>query len=313
VSGGGRVVAVVDAYGYPGAASDLAVYRSAMKLSACSSGDGCLRIVNQQGQAGNLPPANVEWDGEQALDLDMISAICPKCTIVLVQANSSRFRDLGAAVDTAVALGAVSVSNSYGGNEWSADDRMFDHPGHVITASSGDTGAGVEQPCSFAGVVCVGGTSLTNATNARGWNEVAWADGISNGTGSGCSKRVAKPVWQTDKGCTNRSEADISAVADPYTGVAVFESAGGGWRQFGGTSVSSPIVAAMFALAGNTAAIDAPQWIWQHGGTAAFNDVVFGSNPGRFRCPSNMLYICEAGPGYDGPTGWGTPSGLSGL
>jgi subtilase family serine protease len=310
--GSRQLVAIVDAYGYREAERDLGVYRATMGLPPCTSRNGCLRIVNQRGQASPLPGPSLGWEGEQALDVDMVSAMCPKCRILLVQADTGRIRDIDAAVGAAIALGAGVVSNSYGGPEWSADDRAFDRPGHVLVAGAGDRGAAAQQPCSFAHVVCAGGTSLTTASTTRGWAEVTWDNAKELGTGSGCSARVAKPSWQRDTGCGQRSETDLSADADPLTGVAVYQSSGGGWRTYGGTSVSSPVIAAMFALAGNAAKIAAPQWVWQHG-NAGFNDVVSGNNPGSFHCTDAMRYICNAGPGYDGPTGWGTPNGLEGL
>ena len=316
-AGRGGTVAIVLAFGYVALEADLAVYRKAMNLPPCASASGCLLIVNQDGMTSPLPPqtnATLFWTAEQAMDIDMVSAICPHCKIIVVQANAATIQAFGAAVDAAVALGADAVNNSYDGGESSADNSSFFHPGHAIVAAAGDSGAGAAQPCSFAGVVCVGGTSLSRASNIRGWSESTWNDG-AGATGSGCSSYVLKPSWQTDKGCTMRSESDISAVADPHTGVAVYNSnIVGGWIQGGGTSAAAPIIAALFALAGNTQAIgSAPQWVWQHGGTTAFNDIVTGSNSVYFQCPQSMLYICTAGPGYDGPTGWGTPNGLSGF
>lgn len=310
---GTGIVAIVDAFGYPNAEADLAVYRSAMLLPACTIGSGCLRIVNESGASSPLPSPNPFWGAEQAIDMDMVSAICPNCKIILVQATAADNPSFSAAENAAVSLGADAVSNSYDAAEKSADNPAFNHPGHVITASAGDGGAGMTQPCSFTNVVCVGGTSLTPSSGARGWSEVTWGTGLEDGTGSGCSTMVQKPVWQTDKGCTMRSETDISAVADPNTGVAIYYPLSGGWVESGGTSVASPIIAAMFALAGNSATISAPQFIWAHGGTNAYHDIISGSNPGVFRCPAIMLYICQAGPGYDGPTGWGTPNGISGF
>jgi subtilase family serine protease len=311
--GRGATIAIVDAFGYQAAATDLAIYRQTMKLPPCTTVSGCLRIVNQAGKSAPLPPQNLVWAAEQAIDLDMASAMCPQCKLVLVQSTQASIASFGAAENAAVALGANVVSNSYDGQESTATNPNFNHPGHVITVSAGDGGAGATQPCTFATVVCVGGTTLSPATNARGWSEVAWGDGLENGTGSGCSALVPKPVWQTDKGCTMRSETDISAVADPLAGVAVYNTGAHGWIEAGGTSVSSPIVAAIFALAGNAAKINAPQYVWTHGGTAAYNDIVKGHNPGDFQCPPAMRYICYAGPGYDGPTGWGTANGISGF
>jgi hypothetical protein len=318
---GGGTVAIVDAFYYPKAASDLAIYRKTYGLPACTVSNGCLRIVNQNGQpvtAANHPPLSPphdDWSGEQALDLDAVSAVCPNCRILLVESNSDYTSSLDSGVDAAAALSANAISNSYGGKEYSASDPAFVHPGIAITAASGDSGAGngygqagAQQPCSFATVVCVGGTSLRlSPGSARGWSETAWPQ-----TGSGCSLLVSKPAWQHDRGCAKRSEADVSASADPSTGIAVYVSTYGGWTVFGGTSESTPIVAAVFALAGNTASVNGPQTFWQHNGAGLFH-VFQGNNEvaGAWRCPSSMRYICYAGPGYNGPTGWGTPNGTS--
>jgi subtilase family serine protease len=307
--GTGITVAIVDAYGYTTAAPDLATYRKTMGLRACTTANGCLRILNQQGQTKPLPtpgPPSDDWRSEEALDLDMVSAICPNCKIVLVQANSDFANDLAVAVDKAANLGAVSVNNSYSGAEYNKREGSYDHPGHAMVASSGDTGTGPQQPCSYASVLCVGGTTLVKASNTRGWSETAWSEG-----GSGCSRLVSKPQWQTDKGCTMRSEVDASADADPSTGVAVYDttgSSGSGWLIMGGTSASSPIIAGVIALANDTANTVAPEWVWQHGKSSAFHDVTKGSNGS-----CTITYICNARPGYDGPTGWGTPNGIAGF
>lgn len=302
-AGSGQTVAIVDAYDDPTAESDLGVYRSQYGLPPCTTANGCFRKVNQNG--GTTPPAkNASWGQEISLDLDMVSATCPNCHILLVEASSATNANLGTAVNTAVSLGANTVSNSYGGGETAASDPNYSHSGVIITASAGDSGTGASQPCSYSTVVCVGGTSLTTASNARGWSETAWSS-----SGSGCSGLVAKPSWQTDSGCTMRSESDVSAVADPNTGVAVYDSTAYhgsvGWLVFGGTSASSPIIASVYALAGNAKTIASnASGIWAN--HSSLNDVTSGSNG-----TCSISYICNAGVGYDGPTGWGTPNGVS--
>jgi subtilase family serine protease len=319
--GSGMTVGIVDAFGYPSAAKDLANYRKFFGLPACGS---CLKIVNQKGQTKPLPKKDSGWDGEQALDLDMVSAICPKCNILLVQASDNSGQNLAIATATAVKMANV-VSNSYGGPEQLPTFPAYDtHPGVVVTASAGDSGAGAAQPCSFAGVVCVGGTSLM-LNNQKRVSEVVWDGLVKNqcgsgpcATGSGCSSMVPKPAWQKGSsvaGCTKRNESDISADADPYTGVVV--ALGGKlYTGDGGTSASSPMIAAMYALAGNTSTAT-PATLWGKGGTSAFNDITKGTNSnkaaGTFVCPAKIKYICTARPGYDGPTGWGTPKGLGAL
>ena len=305
--GSGRTVALVDAYDDPSAASDLAAYRSAAGLPAAS-----FSKVNQNGAASPLPseaPANDDWTLEESLDLDMVSAICPLCKIVLVEANSDSGTGLYIAENTAASL-AGYVSNSWGGtdssSDASSDSSYFDHPGVVITASAGDGGyaAGTIYPATSQYVVAVGGTHLTTASNSRGWTESVWDTSSSEGTGSGCSKYETKPAWQTDTGCSKRTDNDIAADADPATGVAVYDTSNGngGWNEVGGTSASSPMIAAMYALAGNAGNTPA-QDIYQH--TSSLYDVTSGSDGS---CSGS--YLCTAETGYDGPTGWGTPNGL---
>jgi subtilase family serine protease len=259
--GRGVTVAVVDAYGYPGAAGDLAIYRKNMGLPACTPSAGCLRIVNQSAQSSPLPALNSDddWQPQEALDLDMISAICPNCKILLVQTNSNKDSDLDAGVNAAIALGASAVSSSYSGRERNAADSAYNHPSRILTASAGNDGPGVAQPCSYGSVVCVGGTSLRAASSHRGWSERTWIE-----SGSGCSAYVPRPRWQHVKSCKMRTVSDVSAVADPDTGVLFYQSPAG-WQQAGGTGVSSPIVAAVLALSTNDVRANASRWIWTHG------------------------------------------------
>jgi subtilase family serine protease len=305
LSGGGRTVAIVDAYDLPTAQADLNTYRAQYGLPAC--GTGCFTKVNQTG--GSTPPAaNAGWGQEIALDLDMVSAACPGCKILLVEANSASMTDLGTAVNTAVRLGAVAVSNSYGGSESSADTSYdtsyYNHPGVAITVSSGDSGYGVEYPAASQYVTAVGGTTLTADGSARGFSESAWS-----GAGSGCSAYDPKPAWQHDTSCTRRTVADVSAVADPATGVAVYDStaSGGqsGWLVFGGTSAASPLVAATYALAGTPAAGTTPA-SFPYASAGNLYDVTSGSNGS-----CGGTYLCTAQGGYDGPTGLGTPHGTA--
>ncbi len=294
-------VAIVDAYDNPRAEQDLATYRSTFGLPACTTANGCFRKVNQSGAASPLPAADSGWAGEIALDLDMVSAVCPNCKILLVEATSAYDNDLFAAIDRAVTMGAKYVSNSWGGGELSNQattwDTHFNKPGVVFTVATGDSGTGAEYPATSKYVTAVGGTSLTRSGNARGWTESAWGSG-----GSGCSAYDAKPTWQTQStGCTRRAEADVAAVADPNTGVAVYN---GGWAVYGGTSAAAPIVAAVYALAGTPGATDLPAaYPYAHPGSLF--DVTGGSNG------SCGTVICNAGTGWDGPTGLGTPNGTA--
>src|SRR5947207_6893410 len=168
----GATVAIVDAYDDPTAESDLAVYRSQFGLSACTTANGCFRKINENGQTSPLPAADPGWAGEISLDVDMVSAACPGCRILLVEASSSYGSDMFAAINQAVAQGARFVSNNWGSDEYSSetlvDQSYLNHPGVAITASAGDNGWGAEFPASSRYVTAVGGTSLTRSGTARG-------------------------------------------------------------------------------------------------------------------------------------------------
>jgi subtilase family serine protease len=322
LSSGGKTVAIVDAFDDPRAESDLTAFRQAYGLGPCTSATGCLKKVNQTGASAPMPAGDYGWAAEISLDLDAVSSACPDCHILLVEANSANTPDLVAAEDSAARLGAVSISNSWGGAEDStilAADSHFNHPGVAITASSGDSGYGVSWPASSQYVTGVGGTTLSTATNTRGWTETAWS-----GAGSGCSAYEPKPAWQRDTGCAKRTVADVSADADPNTGIGVYDTYNGcgsgslcdlliglglvqgldGWAQVGGTSLSSPLIASVYALAGNSGSISYGSY--PYGRASSLFDVISGSN--GLCAPT---YLCTAGPGYDGPTGLGTPNGTS--
>ncbi len=303
-AGSGQTVAIVDAFDDPSAEADMGVYRSQFGIAACTTANGCFRKVNQNGGT-NYPKKNGGWAQEISLDLDMVSAICPNCHIILVEASSASFVNLGKAVNEAAALGANAISNSYGGGDTSDTAApYYNHPGIAVTASSGDGGFGVEFPASSRYVTAVGGTSLTRGGGTRGWTETVW-----NGAGSGCSTQNPALSGQAsfNTGCANRAVADVSAVADPNTGVAVYDSfaSGGlvGWLVFGGTSVASPIIASVYALAGNASSIN-NNYPYTHDSASTLNDVTSGSNGS---CSPSQL--CTARVGWDGPTGLGTPNG----
>ena len=300
--GAGQTIAIVDAYDDGNAEADLAVYRSTFGLPPCTTANGCFRKVDQNGGTA-YPRGDAGWAQEISLDLDMASAVCPGCKILLVEASSNSFANLSAAVDRAALLGANAISNSYGGGEYSGEvtaQSHYNHPGIAITVSSGDNGYGVEFPAASQYVTAVGGTTLNRASNTRGWTETVWS-----GAGSGCSAYVSKPSWQTDAGCARRTVADVSAVADPNTGVSVYDTYRlhpGGWLVFGGTSVSAPIIAGVYALAGNASTITYGSYPYSH--TTSLFDIISGSNGS---CGGS--YLCTAGTGFDGPTGLGTPNG----
>jgi len=314
-AGAGRTVAIVDAYDNPNAEADLAAYRETFGLPPCTTANGCFRKVNQHGAEGPLPTPDPGWGLEISLDLDAVSATCPSCKILLVEADSPSLLDLGPAVETAVALGADAVSNSYGSRgEFSGEqyfERYYKHTGVAITVSSGDYGYGngriligsVSYPGASQFVTSVGGTALVRDDSERGWTETAWA-----GSTSGCSAYIHKPGWQKDRLCDKRTVADVAAVADPNTGLAVYDTFGfRGWLVVGGTSLSSPIIASVYAMAGNTSRVRYGVDPYRSSDSALF-DVLGGSNGS-----CGGVYLCTGLPGYDGPTGLGTPNGLGGF
>ncbi len=312
--GAGQTVAIVDAYDDPRAESDMAYYRSYFGLPACTTAGVCFRKVNESGGSGSYPRGNSGWGQEISLDLDMVSAICPNCHIVLVEANTNSLADLGTAVNTAVKLGANVVTNSYGGGEYSEETSnataYYEHPGVAITAASGDSGYGVEFPAASPTVTAVGGTSLYQATNTgtRNATEEAWS-----GAGSGCSAYEPEQGWQsalpeyTLAACYKRMVADVSAVANPSTGVWVYDTySNPGFEIFGGTSASTQIVGAVYALADNSSA-SGEETSYPYGDPAALNYIHVGSNG------SCGTYLCNAADSerYNGPTGLGTPNGAA--
>ncbi len=301
-NGTGVTVAIVDAYDAPNAEADLGVYRAQFGLTPCTTANGCFRKINQTGGA-TMPAYNAGWAEEINLDLQMVSAVCPKCNILLVEATDALSTNLGAAVNQAVAQGAKFVSMSYGSaenlylnasNAAAYESIYYNHPGVVMTVSSGDAGYGVEYPAAFRWVVSVGGTSLS-------WNGSAWVETAWSGAGSGCSAWITKPTWQSDA-CATRMVADVSAVADPNTGVAMYSE--GYWYLAGGTSAAAPIVAAAYALSGTPYAGTYPaQYTYMRGG---LHDVTSGSNG-----TCSPSWYCTAVAGRDGPTGLGTPNGVA--
>jgi len=305
--GAGKVIAIVDAFHYPNAESDLAKYRSQFGLPACTKANGCLKIVNQNGAASPLPgaaPANDDWTVEAALDLDMASAACPLCKLILVEANDDQGTGLFVAQNAAASLGASVISDSWGGpsdgTDATLDTQYFTHAGVAIFVASGDSGVNTQPdyPSTSAHVVAVGGTSLVKSTSAaRGWTEGAWS-----GAGSSCSTVTAKPSFQSvvpSAACGKRAASDVSAVANPSTGLAVYNAGAGGWVVIGGTSAAAPFVAGVYAaygVGGNDAS-----YAYQH--ASQFFDVTTGKNG------SCGNALCNAGAGWDGPTGIGSPNG----
>jgi len=308
-AGGSDTIAIVDAYDDPNAESDLATYRATYGLPACTSADGCFAKVNEHGAASPLPSANASWGTEISLDLDAVSALCPNCHILLVEANTTSLSDMDTAVQSAAGLGATQISNSWSAGSSSPISGTYTFPGVAVVAATGDSGydgpGWDAYPAAFPGVIAAGGTTLNAATSAapspRGFTESAWSLSGGWGGGSGCDVSEAKPTYQTDTGCTGRSYADVSADANPSTGLTVYDSGDGGWMLAGGTSLATPLIAAFDAVTG---AGSTPQWAYAD--SALLNDPTTGSNGS---CAASIAYICNVGVGYDGPTGAGSISG----
>lgn len=289
--GAGKTVAIVDAYDDPLVESDLAVYRATFGLPSCTTQNGCFSKVNQSGASSPYPAADASWAKEIALDVEMVSAVCPACKILLVEANSASIDDLGASVDQAVTLGANAVSNSYAAQEYADEvnaEVHFNHVGVPITVSSGDGGIGATYPAASRYVTAVGGTVMTGSNGAysetSGWQN----------TGRGCSQYISKPWWQANFKCAGRAMTDVAALADPASGVAVYDRfAGtgqiGGWMVLGGTSVGAPIIASAYALAADFAGRNsAARLYWRY------------------------QYLHDVPPlGWDYATGLGSPNGVA--
>jgi hypothetical protein len=312
--GSGQTVALSEAYSTPHLAADLARYRRQYGLPPCTQATGCLRIVNQAGRPRPLPASGVPagWDVETMLDVSMVSAACPHCHILVVEARSPSFGDLAATERTAARLGAQVISDSYGAPESGFTQphaRSYRQPGHTIVVSSGDFGFGPANfPASLASVTAVGGTRLARAPGRRGWRETVWNTSNAAGGASGCSAYVPKPRWQHDPHCQMRTVADVAAVA---AGVPVYDQNAGGWLTVAGTSVAAPLIAGIYGLAGNAASLP-PGYLYRH--AASLFDVTAGGNVLHYggQTVGNVCggdYLCQAKNGYDAPTGLGTPDG----
>lgn len=369
VGGADQTVAIVDAYDDPSIEQDLATFDSQYGFTACTKANGCFNKVSQTGSTTSLPPADqVGWSVEMSLDVETVHSVCESCKILLVEADSETLASLATAVNEAVALGANEVSNSYGALETqmrASEQAAYNHPGVVITAAAGDFGylswdyvaaflnapAMPDAPASLPTVVAVGGTSLKLKANGTRKSESVWNDSGRpsrkefkrfSATGGGCSTLFTAPAWQqgtsnwAGSACgTRRLANDISAVADPYTGIDIYDSYAyepqftPGWTTIGGTSLSSPLITGLYGLAGGAHGESYPAApLYSHlGGTSALYDVTTGGNgycDGEEPEPCGEPTIneeigdidcegatsCDAGPGFDGPTGVGTPNGL---
>ncbi|MGA8098547.1 MAG: S8 family serine peptidase [Candidatus Cybelea sp.] len=304
--GAGQIVAIVDAFDNPNVTSDLAAFRTEFGLGTAN-----FTKYNQTGQVGNYPVGNAGWGAEIDLDVEMVSSSCPLCTIYLIEANDNYTNNLDAAEKEAVKLGATIVTNSFSGGGGSASGGAFDAPGVTYLASAGDGGYGLGDPADYTTVVSVGGTLLSHAGSPPVYAEAVWPL-----SGGGCSV-VSKPSWQHDPKCNKRTGNDTAAVA---AGVAFYDTyQSHGWGTIGGTSVSSPLVAGMYALKGNSTQQTGGKNIWtlsKKKNKRDFNYISTGKING---CPASLqgTYLCQAGTNqfgrYSGPDGWGTPKGVGGL
>ena len=320
----GQTIAVVSAYDDPAAEADLSKYLAEFRLPRCTTRSGCFRRVNQEGKAGAYPgsdPTGGNWIVESALGVETARGVCGSCSILLVEANGADQADLSAAVATAARLGAQVIETSFSPPEQAGDTSSYasdyTHTGSVVVAATGDSGytGGVTFPAAFPDVIAVGGTHLNFNSQDNYGNETVW-NSAGQGSGSGCSLYTPAAVWQAtfarSVGCGSmRAVADVSAVADPGELVYITNvegTKGGAWYQVGGTSLSSPVIAAALGLAGGGGGT-APRLLYEraHTDPGAFHDIVTGATVG---CVGKQP-ICAARRGYDGPTGLGTPNGLA--
>lgn len=314
-----QTIAIVDAFDHPNIKADLNTYSTQYGIATigdCPVSSGttsspCFQKVDQRGGT-SYPSVDSSWALEIALDVEVVRAACQNCNILLVEADSNSVTDLMSAIDRARLMGAKIISNSWGTtSEFPAEinyDSYFNYAGIVFTVSSGDGGYGTNYPSASRFVTAVGGTTLNVNSDNTYNSETVWS-----GTGSGCSSYEGKPNWQKDNGCSRRTVADVAADADPNTGASVYDSVlyngQTGWYQVGGTSLSAPLVAGVYALAG---VVPAGAWgnslPYTQGNSTNLHDILNGNNG---RCRRTIPYLCTAKPGYDGPTGLGTPKGPS--
>lgn len=306
--GSGQTIGIIDAYDDPNIESDLGVFSTAFRLPSCTSSNNCFKKIYA---ANSKPRANAGWSLEMALDVEWAHAMAPQAKIILVEAASNRLSDLMQAVDVAVANGANIVSMSFGGSEFSTEtnyDNHFNVSGVTFTASSGDSGSGVEYPAASPYVVSVGGTTM----NTNDGSETAWS-----GSGGGQSAYESEPNYQITYPIPsghNRGVPDVAYGADPKTGFAVYSSVKfygqSGWFQVGGTSAGAPQWAALFAIA-NSLRVASGKGVISGADSAVysaaksaygadFHDITSGSN-------GTCTPLCTAITGYDYVTGLGSP------
>jgi MYXO-CTERM domain-containing protein len=343
-SAGGKIVALIDMPDQ-NAFSDVNVYRKAFgipELPACSDlsdagvpdpngGTPCFAAVDENGNPTTTVTDCESSDGETGLDTDMVSAACPDCSILLVQMTSAdedqgpSDLDFVDSVRTAIKLGASATSISFGGPEFKdPTGQDYTKPGHLVLAAAGDEGylnggaGSPSYPASAPDVLGVGGTTLKQSGST--YSEVVWDDARGGAGGSGCSTEFAMPAFQTTflaatpnafGTCTKRASVDVAAAAEfepgAFEGAIAEYDKNDGWVPSVGTSAASPMVGAILTRLGLTDAVSSDLG-WVYTNIAAFNDITSGTNDLDGTCDSVM---CKAGPGYDGPTGVGSPNGAN--
>jgi hypothetical protein len=303
--GQGDTVAVVAVYNDPNAESDLATFRSTYGLPACTTANGCFQQLNEQGQTAPLPATDWSWAQEESMDLDAVSSLCPNCKIDLVEASSPTAQDLQTTIVSAIGAGANQISISGAGEFASNPFTNFSSPNVSIVAAAGDDGlvpdGYANYPAALPWVTAVGGTTLqpdsAGAATPRGVTENAWSD-----SGSGCDTQEQPLSYQPSVGCSGRIYSDISADADPSTGLSFYDSQAGGWLDGGGTSLSTPLVAAFEAVTG----VNGSTSQWAYTDASNLNQPADGSTG---PCIGELTVLCNATGGYSGPTGAGSISG----
>lgn len=310
-TGGSGAIAIVDAYHYPTAKADFNTF-SAMfglpKESSAYARTNTNKVFQLVFATGSQPQVSASWSQEAALDIEWAHAMAPSAKIYLVEAKSSSYADMFAAVQKAATLpGVRQISMSWGGSEFSGEvayDAYMAATGIVYFASSGDNGGVKSYPAISPNVVGVGGTCLKLDNSGNYISETAWS-----GSGGGLSTYEPFPTFQSMVQSivgSKRGSPDISFVADPYTGCAVYDSTPysgySGWMVFGGTSLAAPCVAGITNLSGTFRSCSAAQNTRFYNGLGGigFRDIVSGK-AGTF----------SAKTGWDYPTGLGSPIGLS--
>jgi hypothetical protein len=317
-----QTIAVVSAFDDPSAAADLAAFDSHFDLPSCTTSDGCLRVINEEAQSLPLPaPAlsGSQWITESVLGIDTAHAVCQSCHIVLVEADGADPVDFSRAVAAGGAVGATVVVTTFIiAEDQSVDDLApwFSNPRTAIVSAAGDPEPGAQYgwigqlnwPSSLPSVLSAGGTTLSLTTGGGYGGETAWT-----GTVSGCSKYDAAPAWQAkiaQADCGGeRAGNDVSAVANPGLIVHISNAgpAGGPWYTAQGTSLAAPVLGGVIGLAGSMGSQEAPTlYARARSDPGAFHDILSGTD--AVGCGS---VLCQAGPGWDGPTGLGTPDGLA--